>query len=175
MAKRTRPRPRPAPVQAKDDNDLDFGDLTLGLVAAIVLPVMVAVVLGLVGMPVGGSTEFNSEQADIIRESDRFVPPMTDVEARIILSQVQYSVDNRAAEYIRRSRATEDAQEKNFWQEVSKGVLGPAEANLQRILDEAGRNLDMSVEIKDAAQEWITKVDTLRFQLDQEDPFRQIR
>jgi hypothetical protein len=175
VAKRTRPRPRPAPVQAKDDNDLDFGDLTLGLVAAIVLPVMVAVVLGLVGMPVGGSTELNSEQANLFRESDRFVPPMTDVEARVIRSQVQYSVDNRAAEYMRRSRATEDAQEKNFWQEVSKGVLGPAEANLQRILDEAGRNLDMSVEIKDAAQEWITKVDTLRFQLDQEDPFRQIR
>ena len=110
-----------------------------------------------------------------MRATDRYVPPMTPEEARIILDHVQYSVDDRAAEYIRRSRDCDDNTEKNFWQEIAKGVLGPAEADLQRILDESGRNLAMPVEIKDAAQKWLTKVDTLRFQLDQEDPFRQSR
>ncbi|MEC9477431.1 MAG: hypothetical protein VX764_10370 [Planctomycetota bacterium] len=175
MAKRKPPRSRPATSQPPDNDELDFGDLTLGFVAAIVLPVAVAIVLGLIGMPVGGSDQLNAEQAELMRNTDRFVPLMTDEEAKIILDQVQYSVDNRAAEYIRRSRATDNNTEKNFWQEVSKGVLGPVEADLQRVLDEAGRNLKMSSQVKDAAQQWLTKVDTLRFQLEQEDPFRHSR
>jgi len=175
VAKRSPPRSRPAPTSAAENDELDFGDLTLGLVAAVVLPVMVALILGLIGMPVGGSEGLNAEQAELMRATDRYVPPMTPEEARIILDHVQYSVDDRAAEYIRRSRDCDDNTEKNFWQEIAKGVLGPAEADLQRILDESGRNLAMPVEIKDAAQKWLTKVDTLRFQLDQEDPFRQSR
>lgn len=175
MAKRKSPRSRPAQSTPAENDELDFGDLTLGFVAAVVLPFAVAVILGMIGMPVGGSDQLNAEQAEQMRNTNRFVPPMTDAEARIILDQAQYSVDNRAAEYIRRSRATENNTEKNFWQEISKGVLGPVEADLQRVLDEAGKNLSISVGIKDAAQQWLTKVDTLRFQLEQEDPFRHSR
>ena len=106
MAKRPPLRSRPAPTSAAENDELDFGDLTLGLVAAVVLPVMVALILGLIGMPVGGSEGLNAEQAELMRATDRYVPPMTPEEARIILDHVQYSVDDRAAEYIRRSRST---------------------------------------------------------------------
>ncbi len=172
---RSAPTSPPPPVQAAEADELDFGDLTLGFVAAIVIPVVVGVVLGLIGMPVSGPAGINPEQAELMRGANRFVPPMTMAEARIILGQVQYSIDDRAVEYIRRSRATPDPQAKRFWQEVAIGVLGTAEADLQRLLDEAAKNLEMPVKIKDAAQEWINKVDTLRFQLDQENPFRMIR
>jgi hypothetical protein len=100
---------------------------------------------------------------------------MTIKEAQIILQRVQFWVDDRAAEYIRRSRSTDAAQEKNYWQGIAIGVLGEAADDLSRVLDATALDLEIKTLVRDATQEWISKIDKLRFELDQEDPFRQIR
>lgn len=175
VAKKSPPRPAPkAPIQ--DDSDqLDFGDLTLGVVAAIVMPVLVAILLGIVGMPVGGSGGLNVDQVQQIRDVKGYTPPMTIKEAQITLQRVQFWVDDRAADYIRRSRGTDAAQEKNYWQGIAIGVLGEAADDLSRVLDATALDLEMKTLVRDATQEWISKIDKLRSELDREDPFRQIR
>lgn len=177
LAKRPESAPRATPKAPldPDSNELDFGDLILGIIAVIGLPVVAFLMLDFIGMPVGGSSDLNAEQSEKWKQVSLYRPPMTTEEAQIILSKVQFWVDDRAAEYIRRSRLTEDAQEKNFWQEIAKGVLSPAENELSAILDATAKNKQIPLAIRDASQQWISKVDKLRTELDQEDPFRQIR
>ena len=176
------PKKKPSPPRAAakassqaDSDQLDFGDLTLGIVAAVVMPVLVAILLGIVGMPVGGSGGFNADQAQQFRDVRGYTPPMTIKEAQIILQRVQFWVDDRAAEFIRRSRSTDAAQEKNYWQGIAIGVLGEAADDLSRVLDATALDLEIKTLVRGATQEWISKIDKLRFELDQEDPFRQIR
>ncbi|MBT5738046.1 MAG: hypothetical protein HOI29_05680 [Planctomycetes bacterium] len=181
MSKRLAKRP-PSPPRATpkapvdpDSNEIDFGDVTLGITALIGIPVVTLVLLGLIGMPFGGTSGDNPEQAEQWRQVKLYRPSMTTEEAQLILTKVQFWVDDRAKDYIRRSRLTEDSHEKNFWQEVAKGVLSPAENELSAIIDAAAKQKKIPEEIRDATLQWISKVDKLRTELDQEDPFRQIR
>jgi hypothetical protein len=177
LAKRSSSPPRATPKAPVDpDSDgIDFGDVTLGITAMIGIPVVTLVLLSLIGMPFGGAPGDNPEQAEKWRQVKLYRPPMTTEEAQLILAKVQFWVDDRAQDYIRRSRLTEDSHEKNFWQEVAKGVLSPAENELSAIIDAAAKQKKIPEAIRDATLQWISKVDKLRTELDQEDPFRQIR
>jgi hypothetical protein len=46
---------------------------------------------------------------------------------------------------------------------------------LSAIIDAAAKQKKIPEAIRDATLQWISKVDKLRTELDQEDPFRQIR
>ncbi len=177
MAKKPTTAPRSsAPTVVRDESsELDFGDVALGLTAAIVLPVIAYFTLDLVGLPVGGTAGFNSEQADQFRQVRNEVPPMTVEEAQYILQRVQYLVDDRAKDFVSRSRRTDDNQEKSFWQDLAKGVLGPAESSLKKVTNEESEHHHLPDKILDATQQWLKKVDSLRFELAQEDPFRHVR
>ncbi|MEO2148939.1 MAG: hypothetical protein ABGY15_02010 [bacterium] len=177
LAKRSPSPPRATPKAPVDldSNEIDFGDVTLGITAMIGIPVVTLVLLSLIGMPFGGAPGDNPEQAEQWRQVKLYRPPMTTEEAQLILAKVQFWVDDRAKDYIRRSRLTEDSHEKNFWQEVAKGVLSPAENELSAIIDAAAKQKKIPEAIRDATLQWISKVDKLRTELDQEDPFRQIR
>lgn len=161
-------------VRAEDD-DIDMGDLMVGLVALVGLPVVTLVVLSFIGMPFGGTSEMNSQQADTYRGLEKIVPNMTDAEAVIILNRVKFWIDDRAKDYMKRSRATSDNAIKRYWQEVAKKVLGVAEADLKRIQNDLRKNPDATVAILDSAQQFLSQVDTMQVQIQQEDPFRQVR
>jgi hypothetical protein len=163
------------PVIRAEEDDLDMGDLLIGVCGLVGLPVVTLIVLSFIGMPFGGSEEMNSEQADVYRSIDKFVPQMTTQEAGIILNRVQYWVDDRAKNYYDRSRAVSDNSIKNYWQELAQGVLGKAESSLKRVQDEFRNNPEKGSEILDAAQLWFKKVDALQVAIEQEDPFRQVR
>ena len=162
-------------VRPEEDDDIDMGDLIVGLVALIGLPIVTLVILSFLGMPFGGTSEMNSQQADVYRGLDKHVPDMTDQEAVTILNRVKYWIDDRAKEYMKRSRATSDNAVKSYWQGVAKKVLGIAEADLKRIQNNMRKNPDASVAILDSAQQFLLQIDTLQVQIQQEDPFRQVR
>ena len=135
------------------------------------IPVVTLVLLSLIGMPFGGAPGDNPEQAEKWRQVKLYRPPMTTEEAQLILAKVQFWVDDRAQDYIRRSRLTEDSHEKNFWQEVAKGVLSPAENELSAIIDAAAKQKKIPEAIRDATLQWISKVDKLRHRTGSGRPF----
>lgn len=162
-------------VRQEEDDDIDMGDLIVGLVALVGLPVVTLIILSFLGMPFGGTTEMNSQQADVYRGLDKHVPQMTDQEAVTILNRVKYWIDDRAKEYMKRSRATDDNSIKSYWQGVAKKVLGIAEADLKRVQNNLRKDPDASRQILDSAQQFLLQIDTLQVQIQQEDPFRQVR
>ncbi len=164
----------PNVVRAEED-DIDMGDLIVGLVALVGLPVVTLVILSFIGMPFGGTSEMNSQQADVYRGLEKHVPNMTDAEAVIILNRVKFWIDDRSKDYMKRSRATSDNAIKRYWQEVAKKVLGIAEADLKRIQNDLRKNPEASVAILDSAQQFLSQIDTMQVQIQQEDPFRQVR
>ena len=161
-------------IRAEED-DFDMGDLIIGLCGLIGLPVVTLIILSFIGMPFGGTAEMNSQQADVYRGLENIVPPMTEAEALIVLNRVKYWVDDRAKDYMKRSRGTEDNAIKRYWQEVAKGVLGKAEADLKRVQSDFRKNPKADVGILDSAQQFLSQIDTLQVQIQQEDPFRQVR
>jgi len=168
------PKSQPNVVRAEDD-DFDLGDLIIGICALVGLPVVTLVVLSFLGMPFGGSAEMNSQQADEYRGLDSIVPTMTEDEALIILTRVKFWVDDRAKDYMKRSRGTGDNAIKRYWQEVAKGVLGKAEADLKRVQSDFRNNPSADAGILDSAQQFLSQIDILQVQIQQEDPFRQVR
>ena len=162
-------------VVRSEEDDIDMGDLIVGLVALVGLPVVTLVILSFIGMPFGGTSEMNSQQADVYRGLEKHVPNMTDAEAVVILNRVKFWIDDRAKDYMKRSRATSDNAIKRYWQEVAKKVLGIAEADLKRIQNDLRKNPEASVAILDSAQQFLSQIDTMQVQIQQEDPFRQVR
>ena len=169
------PRQTQKVVRQEEDDDIDMGDLIVGLVALVGLPVVTLVILSFLGMPFGETSEMNSQQADVYRGLDKHVPPMTDAEAVTILNRSKFWIDDRAKDYMKRSRATEDNSIKNYWQGAAKKVLGKAEADLKRIQNNLRKDPNASVQILDSAQQYLLQIDTLQVQIQQEDPFRQVR
>ncbi|MFL2858566.1 MAG: hypothetical protein ACJ0DK_09225 [Planctomycetota bacterium] len=59
----------------------------------------------------------NSQQADVYRGLDKHVPPMTDGEAVTILNRSKFWIDDRAKDYMKRSRG----YRRQFHQELLAG------------------------------------------------------
>ena len=51
------------PVIRAEEDDLDMGDLLIGVCGLVGLPVVTLIVLSFIGMPFGGSKEMNSEHS----------------------------------------------------------------------------------------------------------------
>ena len=85
-----------------------MGDLIVGLVALVGLPGGDFGDSVIFGNALRGTSEMNSQQADVYRGLDKHVPPMTDGEAVTILNRSKFWIDDRAKDYMKRSRATDD-------------------------------------------------------------------
>jgi len=160
-----------------EDSELDFGDVFLGVVYALIIPVVVYFGLSAVGLPVGGNSRISNE--DLMAHNDRLgalVPPITRGEVQLRVEEVQRRM-KLVSDYVRRSRATQDNQRKGRWLEYAITVLGQCRNDLEKIQSSLSGNPTLARDgaLGERIQLWLANVAELERVIHAEDPFKGLR
>lgn len=166
------------PKGARNDNEeLDFGDVFLGVVYAVIIPVVVYFGLSAVGLPVGAKTSISNK--DLMTHNEKLKelkPAITQGEVALRVEEVQRRM-KLVSDYLRRSRATDDNQRKGRWLEYAITVLGQCRNELEEVQSSLSGNPTLARDgaIEERIQLWLANVAELERVIHAEDPFKGLR
>ena len=172
-----RPRPSaraaatPNVVRRDDESPMDPMDIVLGVVWAIVIPVVTYGVLFFAGLTGSGETfEESLRRNEQVRKVE---PPVTYQEIDLRLARVDQILQDRVPEYVQRAGRAKDNRMKNWWQELAFRVLGVCRNELEQVQLAVPKNpeLRQKPEIEQGIRRRLEHIGSQEEQIIRDNPF----